>query len=99
MSEETCENCAWASKFRQIWGHCRNPMNASKGNAGADYSSSDVLVPMSIKINQVCDLHESPKPTNLRNVYELEAYTVPNGQAGFAGYGTYDTKWRRKETN
>lgn len=96
--EKTCENCMWSSGFSQIWGHCRNPRNSQSGSAGSDYSRADVIVPMSIRINQVCDLHEEKgEGSNLRDAFKMESYQVSEGSTGFMGYTAYSTKWRRSE--
>jgi hypothetical protein len=94
MSELTCENCFWYKHQYEIHGRCRNPRNASIGSAGSDYSSSELLKPMDVKINMVCDLHElAGASANLRKVYEVEP--VPRDwREGFKA--NYRTEWRRK---
>lgn len=77
MTELTCENCFWFEGNGGFFGRCRNPRNASVGHAGSDYSSSDLLKPMETKINMVCDLHEAPTKSNVRQVFEVTL--IPSG--------------------
>jgi hypothetical protein len=91
MDELTCENCFWFAKLYEIFGRCRNPRNATVGQAGSDYSQSELLKPLDVKINMVCDLHEEPRSSNLRNVYEVEP--VPKDWRDTS----YSTRWRRKQ--
>jgi hypothetical protein len=93
MDELTCENCFWYKHRYEIFGRCRNPRNAEVGQAGSDYSQSELLKPINVKTNQVCDLHEAPASSNLRTVYEVEP--VPKGYPEmFQSYSK--TEWRRK---
>jgi hypothetical protein len=93
MTETTCATCFWYQQRYEIFGRCRNPRNAPIGYAGSDYSQSELLKPIDVKVNMVCDLHEPPTSSNLRAVYEMEP--VPKGSPEmFQIYSK--TEWRRK---
>lgn len=80
MTDElTCENCFWFTKKYEIFGRCRHPRHARVGSAGSDYSSSELLKPLDVKINMVCDMHEAHVGSNLRQVYEVVAIPIPGG--------------------
>lgn len=92
MSELTCEGCSWFKASYEIFGRCRNPRNATVGSAGSDYSSSELLKPIDVRINQVCDFHEVYPEANLRLAYKLEP--VRKGYPEM--YQAYSkTEWRR----
>lgn len=93
MDELTCESCFWFAKRYEIFGRCRHPRNATVGQAGSDDSQSELLKPLGVKINMVCDLHEKPTTANLRNVYEVEP--VPRDWRD-PPKSIYSTEWRRK---
>lgn len=93
MDETTCESCFWFVPRYEIFGRCRNPRNATISSAGSDYSSSELLKPISVKINQVCDLHEQSAESNLRDVYDVEPVPKVYPQM-FQAFSK--TEWRRK---
>lgn len=96
MTDElTCENCFWFTKQYEIFGRCRHPRHATVGSAGSDYSSSELLKPLDVKINMVCDLHEAHVGSNLRQAYEVVA-VQKFGKPGFAGYAGISIDWVRK---
>lgn len=95
MSEKTCKSCFWFKKRYDIFGYCRNPRNANVGSAGSDYSRSELLEPISVRVNQVCDLHEEGEPTEVKDVFEVAAVRVCSPDNG--PYGS--VKWKRVDTD
>lgn len=98
MNEKTCKSCFWFKKRYELFGYCRNPRNAEVGRAGGDYSSSELLKPISVRVNQMCDLHEEGETTEIKTVFEVAPVRGISHESGFSNpFGS--VKWKRVDTD